>query len=54
LLTAGGDFPPLIYHSACIVVTIATKIQNGVNVDQLVGTVNAVKATPDLAKFKFR
>lgn len=27
---------------------------NGVNVEQLVSTVNAVKANPDLAKFKFR
>jgi len=27
---------------------------NGVNVDQLVGTIEAIKANPDLAKFKFR
>ena len=27
---------------------------NGVNVDQLVGTVNAIKGNPDLAKFTFR
>lgn len=27
---------------------------NGVNVDQLVGTVNAIKANPELAKFTFR
>ncbi len=27
---------------------------NGVNVDQLVGTVNAIKANPGLARFKFR
>lgn len=27
---------------------------NGVNVDQLVATVNAIKANPDLAQFKFR
>ncbi len=27
---------------------------NGVNVDQLVGTVNAIKGNPELAKFKFR
>jgi uncharacterized OsmC-like protein len=27
---------------------------NGVNVDQLVGTVNAIKENPDLARFKFR
>ncbi len=33
---------------------MATKIQNGVNVDQLVGTINAIKGTPELAKFKFR
>ena len=36
---------------------MATQIQNnlnGVNVDQLVGTINAIKAKPDLARFKFR
>ena len=33
--------------------TIAN-VQNGVNVDQLVGTIEAVKGTPGLAKFKFR
>lgn len=36
---------------------MATQIQtnpNGVNVDQLVGTINAIKANPDLAHFKFR
>lgn len=27
---------------------------NGVNVDQLVGTINAIKADPTLARFKFR
>ena len=27
---------------------------NGVNVEQLVGTINAIKANPDLARFKFR
>ncbi|MBI4789680.1 MAG: OsmC family protein [Chloroflexi bacterium] len=27
---------------------------NGVNVDQLVGTINAIKANPDLARFQFR
>jgi uncharacterized OsmC-like protein len=27
---------------------------NGVNVDQLVGTVNAIKENPDLARFQFR
>jgi uncharacterized OsmC-like protein len=27
---------------------------NGVNVQQLVGTINAIQATPDLAQFKFR
>ena len=27
---------------------------NGVNVDQLVGTINAIKDNPDLAQFKFR
>jgi uncharacterized OsmC-like protein len=30
------------------------KIMNGVNVDQLVGTIQAVKENPDLAKCKFR
>ncbi len=29
-------------------------IVNGVNVDQLVGTINAIKDNPDLARFKFR
>ena len=29
-------------------------IQNGVNVDQMVGTVDAIKGTPSLAKFNFR
>jgi uncharacterized OsmC-like protein len=27
---------------------------NGVNVQQLVGTINAIQATPDLVRFKFR
>lgn len=31
-----------------------TEIKNGVNVNQLVGTVNAIKANPALAKFTFR
>jgi uncharacterized OsmC-like protein len=34
--------------------TTATTLVNGVNVDQLVGTINAIKANPDLARFKFR
>ncbi len=36
---------------------MTTQVQtnlNGVNVDQLVGTINAIKANPDLARFKFR
>jgi uncharacterized OsmC-like protein len=33
---------------------MTSKIQNGVNVEQLVGTINAVKGTPSIAKFKFR
>ncbi len=36
---------------------MATQIQtnlNGVNVDQLVGTIDAIKANPELARFKFR
>lgn len=28
--------------------------QNGVNVDQLIGTIQAVKADPEIAKFQFR
>jgi uncharacterized OsmC-like protein len=34
--------------------TKVQNVKNGVNVDQLVGTVQAVKGTPELAKFKFR
>lgn len=30
------------------------KIINGVNVDQLFGTINAIKETPGLARFRFR
>ena len=33
---------------------ITANIQNGVSVEQLVGTIAAVKGTPGLAKFKFR
>lgn len=33
---------------------IASQMVNGVDVGRLVGTVNAIKANPDLAKFKFR
>ena len=36
---------------------MATQIQtavNGVNIDQLVGTIDAIKANPELARFKFR
>jgi len=36
---------------------MATQVQtqvNGVNVDQLVGTINAIKGNPELARFKFR
>ncbi len=29
-------------------------VKNGVNVDQLVGTIEAIKAEPDIAKFQFR
>ena len=29
-------------------------VTNGVNVDQLVGTIQAIQARPDLARFKFR
>ena len=31
-----------------------TNVVNGVNVDELFGTINAVKAAPVIAKFKFR
>lgn len=31
-----------------------TSVVNGVNVDELFGTINAVKAAPVIAKFKFR
>lgn len=34
--------------------TQTAQVQNGVNVDQMVGTVNAIKGTPSLAKFNFR
>ena len=34
--------------------TQSAQIHNGVNVDQMVGTVNAIKSTPSLAKFNFR
>jgi len=33
---------------------IVSKIENGVNVDQLLETVSAIKANPSLAQFKFR
>jgi len=32
----------------------AANVQNGVNVDQLVGTIKAVQGRPDLANFRFR
>ncbi len=32
----------------------ATMERNGVNVDQLIGTIEAVKGDPDVAKFQFR
>lgn len=34
--------------------TQTVQTHNGVNVEQLVGTVNAIKGTPSLAKFNFR
>jgi uncharacterized OsmC-like protein len=34
--------------------SMTTQIVNGVNVDHLVGTINAIKAKPELAKFTFR
>jgi uncharacterized OsmC-like protein len=33
---------------------MSPNVQNGVNVDQLVGTVSAIKGTPGIARFKFR
>ena len=33
---------------------VATIFKNGVNVDQLVGTIEAIKGDPDIAKFQFR
>lgn len=33
---------------------MGANVQNGVDVEQLVGTVNAIKETPGLARFKFR
>ncbi len=30
------------------------KIQNGINLDQLLGTIEAIKGTPETAKFRFR
>ncbi|MCI4340434.1 MAG: OsmC family protein [Thermoplasmata archaeon] len=33
---------------------MAATMNNGVNVDQLVGTINAIKGAPDIARFKFR
>jgi len=32
----------------------AANVMNGVNVDQLVGTIDAIKGDPDIAKFQFR
>jgi uncharacterized OsmC-like protein len=34
--------------------TAAPTLVNGVNVDQLVGTINAIKENPSLARFQFR
>jgi uncharacterized OsmC-like protein len=33
---------------------MAAHVENGVNVEQLVGTVNAIKGQPGIARFKFR
>lgn len=33
---------------------VTTKSKNGVNVDQLIGTIEAVKSNPEIAQFKFR
>ncbi len=34
--------------------TTTTTIRNGVNIDQLVGTIDAIKTTPEIARFTFR
>src|SRR5574341_570538 len=34
--------------------TATATLVNGVNLDQLVGTINAIKGNPDIARFKFR
>jgi uncharacterized OsmC-like protein len=34
--------------------TATATLVNGVNVDQLIGTINAIKGNPSLARFKFR
>lgn len=34
--------------------TTIANVKNGVNVDQLVGTVKAIQGTPEIAKFRFR
>lgn len=34
--------------------TTTDTVRNGVNVDQLVGTIEAIKGEPDIAKFQFR
>jgi len=34
--------------------TQTATLTNGVNVDQLVGTVQAIQAKPELARFQFR
>jgi uncharacterized OsmC-like protein len=34
--------------------TTSTAILNGVNVEQLVGTINAIKDDPEIARFRFR
>ena len=48
----------MMWLSGCILSgmmqTITTNITNGVNVDALQQTIQAVKAQPELAKFKFR
>jgi uncharacterized OsmC-like protein len=40
--------------SAQAAVRMAENIVNGVNVEQLVGTINAIKDNPSLAQFRFR
>ena len=39
---------------ATVMAATSANVQNGVNVDQLVGTIKAIEGRPDLANFRFR